>query len=63
MNQNSALLMRWLDDQKHDLVESAMGLIREDAPKNKFSIITGRLLMVEETQSKLMEIESQPGPG
>lgn len=48
--------MRWLDEQKMELIEAHDRLIMDDAPKNKFSINTGKRLMIEEVKMKLEQL-------
>lgn len=48
--------MRWLDEQKMELGEAHDRLIMDDAPKNKFSINTGKRLMIEEVKMKLEQL-------
>ena len=55
-----AELMRRIDDRRQELVAKAMGLIKEDAPKNKFSVVTGKLKMVELIKSRILTLESEP---
>jgi hypothetical protein len=50
-------LKEWLADQKKELVEQTIKLISEDAPKNKFSIITGKMKMIEEFESEIENFE------
>jgi hypothetical protein len=57
VNSSVAELMKWLDECKAECVASSMKLIREDAPKNKFSIISGKMSMIDEVQTKIEQIE------
>jgi len=49
-------MMRWLDEQRDDLIVAHAHLIMDDAPKNKFSINTGKRLMIEEVKTKLEQL-------
>jgi hypothetical protein len=49
-------MMRWLDEQRDDLIVAHDHLIMDDAPKNKFSINTGKRLMIEEVKTKLEQL-------
>jgi len=42
------LFFPWLEGRKIELTEEAQKLISEDAPKNKFSILTGKMRMIDE---------------
>lgn len=48
--------MRWLDEQRDELIMAHDRLIMDDAPKNKFSINTGKRLMIEEVKMKLEQL-------
>lgn len=48
--------MRWLDEQKQELMLAHDRLIMEDAPKNKFSINTGKRLMIEDVKDKIEQL-------
>lgn len=48
--------MRWLDEQRDELIMAHDRLIMDDAPKNKFSINTGKRLMIEEVKTKLEQL-------
>lgn len=60
MNEGFAELMKWLEEERKGFVDTAMTLIREDAPKNKFSVVTGKLLMIEDVETKVREITKTP---
>lgn len=62
MNSLCAELMKWLDERKSECVDQTMKLIRDDAPKNKFSIITGKMMMIEDVQTKLEQLVNEQGP-
>lgn len=47
----------WLGEQKQELVTLMMKLIEEDAPKNKFSIPTGKFRMIEEVEGWIEKFE------
>ena len=50
-------IREWLETQKRELVDVTVKLISEDAPKNKFSIITGKMKMIEELESEMTIFE------
>lgn len=52
-------LRRDLDERKRGLVTEALKLIREDAPKNKFSILAGCLREIEATEAKISQLEKR----
>jgi hypothetical protein len=62
MNKLAAELMKWIDDQKAECVTKTMNLIRDDAPKNKFSIVTGQLTAFEDVQTKIEQLEKDKSP-
>ncbi len=62
MNRVCAELMKWLDEQKANQVSATVALIRDDAPKNKFSIITGKMTMIDDVQTKIEQLEKEQGP-
>jgi len=49
-------LQAWLDKRRTELADDVLKLSEADAPKLKFSIITGKIKMIDEVKS---EIESQ----
>ena len=49
-------LMKDLSDRKRQIFDDAMKLIREDAPKNKFTILAGRLREIEDTESTIQKL-------
>lgn len=51
-----AELRKDLDERKAALVDEVLRLIREDAPKNKFSILAGRLRAIEDTEAKISQL-------
>lgn len=57
MTDTIADLMKWIDEQRGDCVSKYMRMIRDDEPKNKFSVITGKITAYDEVQMKLQEIE------
>lgn len=50
-------LKGWMEDQKKELVDTTVKLISEDAPKNKFSIVTGKMKMIEDLESEIENFE------
>lgn len=46
----------WLDKRRIELADDVLKLSEADAPKLKFSIITGKIKMIDEVKS---EIEAQ----
>jgi hydrogenase maturation factor len=55
-------LESYLKEIRQQLIERVMKLISEDAPKNKFSIVTGELKMVEEVESQIDVIKRDRDP-
>ena len=55
--------MTWLDEQRDDLVREVVVLIGEDAPKNKFSIVTGKLRMIDDVKGKLEQLNLEDSEG
>jgi len=53
---------KWLEEQKSDLVGTSMKLIREDAPKNRFSIVAGRMQMIDDAFEKLSQLVKDRSP-
>lgn len=49
-----AVLRPWLLERKQDLIEDTDKLIREDAPKNKFSVVSGKRQMLSEIEEQLI---------
>jgi hypothetical protein len=62
MNNLAADLMKWIDEQKDECARKTMMLIRDDAPKNKFSIITGQLTAFDDVQTKIEQLEKDKSP-
>jgi len=62
MNKLAADLMKWIDEQREECVSSTMSLIRDDAPKNKFSIVTGKMTAFDDVQTKIEQLEKEQGP-
>ena len=50
-------LSKWLDDRRISLADDIVKLSSEDAPKLKFSIITGKLKMIDEVKSEIESME------
>lgn len=50
-------LLKFLEEEEKGLVSMAMKLIKEDAPKNKFSIVAGKMAMIEEVRAKIESIQ------
>lgn len=46
-------LMKWLDEQRVELTEEVIRLISDDAPKNKFSIVSGKIRMIDDVKNKI----------
>jgi hypothetical protein len=42
-----------LDRLRDELMDMVLKLTREDAPKNKFTILTGRLAMLEDVKMEI----------
>jgi len=55
-------LESYLKEIRQQLIDRVMKLISEDAPKNKFSIVTGELKMVEEVESQIDVIKRDRDP-
>jgi hypothetical protein len=51
-----ASIQAWLDKRRIELADDVLKLSEADAPKLKFSIITGKIKMIDEVKS---EIETQ----
>lgn len=54
-----AEVLRFLDEQKNECVVEVEKLIMQDAPKNKFSIVTGKLQAYRLIQDKIEFLEQQ----
>lgn len=54
---------RWANEEKTSVVNQIIALIHEDAPKNKFSILAGRLRLIEDLESKIESIRREPIQG
>ncbi len=52
--------MLWIDGEMKAVNETVMKLIEEDAPKNKFSIQTGRLRALEDVKAEIEKLLQQP---
>lgn len=48
-----AHLSKFLEDQMRDVTDAVMKLVKEDAPKNKFSILTGKHLAFEDVKAEI----------
>jgi len=48
-----AEFQKWLDEMQSELTRTHDLLIMDDAPKNKFSINTGKRLFIEESRNKI----------
>lgn len=59
MNKGLAELMKWGDEQREEMVAQVQRLIMEDAPKNKFSVVTGSLRAIENMQQRITQLESE----
>lgn len=53
-------LLPWLDQEIKGVTEIVMKLIEEDAPKNKFSIQTGKLRALEDVKAEIEKFLQQP---
>lgn len=62
MNKVAAELMKWIDEQREECVSVTMALIRDDAPKNKFSIVTGKITAFDDMQTKIEQLQKEQGP-
>lgn len=62
MRNLAAELMKWIDEQRAECITSTMSLIREDAPKNKFSIVTGKITAFDDIQTKIEQLDKEQGP-
>ena len=49
----SQLFLKWIDEYKNDLQEKHLQLIREDAPKNKFTVLSGKLEAIDDIQLQI----------
>lgn len=47
---------------KSDLVGETLKLIGEDAPKNRFSIVAGKLRMIEDVESEIGILKNARNP-
>ena len=47
------LFLPWIEEQKKDLADQADRLISEDAPKNKFSILSGKRQMIKAVEEQI----------
>lgn len=56
------ILEQFLLDEKKDCTEQALKLIHEDAPKNKFSIVAGRLREIENVEAKIASMKRDEEP-
>lgn len=52
-------LVRTIAERKKDLQEQHMGMIEQDAPKLKMSVITGRILELKNIESEIELIEKK----
>lgn len=50
-----AYLKAWLEQEKEGCVNSITKLIEDDAPKNKFAIVTGRLRALEDMETEIQK--------
>ncbi len=62
MNKFAAELMKWIDEQREECISATMSLIRDDAPKNKFSIVTGKITAFDDMQTKIEQLDKEQGP-
>jgi hypothetical protein len=46
----------WIKEEMGSITEETMKLIHDDAPKNKFSVMTGRFRAFEDTLNKIEAI-------
>lgn len=56
-------LQQWLDEEQKTILESLDRLVREDAPKYKFSVLSGRRQMIEEVRGEMDKIKSESASG
>lgn len=54
-----AVFQKYLADKKMEFNETIQKLISEDAPKNKFSIVTGKLKMIEDFELDFQNLVKQ----
>lgn len=57
MRDLSNKLIDWVKEKEQELVDEVVKLISEDAPKNKFSIVTGKKKMLEEFESVIEKLD------
>ena len=55
-------LEKFLQEERQECVSAAMALISEDAPKNKFSILAGRLREIENVEAKIASMKREEEP-
>lgn len=53
---------RFLEEEKKECVDQALKFIHEDAPKNKFSIVAGRLREIENVEAKIAAMKREEEP-
>lgn len=59
MIEGIAEIMRFLGAQKEACTQEAMKLIQDDAPKNKFSVVTGKYLAYQAVEEEIVNLERQ----
>lgn len=59
MNDVEAVLMKFITEQKDLCNEETRKLIQQDAPKNKFSVVTGKFLAYEAMEEEITNLERQ----
>lgn len=42
-----------MDEQRVELTDEVIRLITDDAPKNKFSIVSGKIRMIDDVRNKI----------
>ena len=55
-----ARVLPWLSQQQQELIEAADKFISEDAPKSRFSINTGKRIMIQEFKDFVEGLERDP---
>jgi len=55
-------LEQWLDEEERARLEEHRKLVLADAPKNRFSITTGEIRMIEAVRQEIEIIRRSPEP-
>lgn len=54
-----ATLYKEIEDAKKECLDKLKKLVLEDAPKNKYTVLTGELMAYEEIQNRIDNLERQ----